>query len=59
MANDSTIRPELTLADFGPEPENKYCYACDKEGHESDENDKCLKEWDEPDAMTLAKESDL
>jgi hypothetical protein len=59
MANDIFIKAPLTDADFGPEPDAPYCYACDKTGHESDENDHCLKEREESDPMTVAKEYDL
>lgn len=59
MANDIFIKPAPTLADFGPEPEEKYCFACEESGHESDENDDCLKEYEEPDAMTISKETGL
>ena len=59
MANDIHIQPAPTIEDFGPEPDAPYCYACDKAGHESDENDHCMKEWEESDPMTVAKEYDL
>lgn len=59
MANDIFIQPAPTLEDFGPEPDAPYCFACEEEGHESDEEERCLKEGDEQDPCTLAKESGL
>lgn len=59
MANDIHIQPAPTIEDFGPEPDAPYCFACEEEGHESDEDDRCLKEYEEPDPCTVSKESGL